>query len=146
MQRQLVFELPNDLKCIEEAVEFVVSRCSTCEDVARKLRLNFRVSLSEALANAMIYGNGRDPSKRVRVEVVLYTGSLTARVTDEGDGFDPTRVQDPCTPRNRMKVGGRGLHLMRNLMDEVRYNDRGNSVTLVLNLPRSDGLSREASA
>ncbi len=146
MQRQLVFELPNDLQCIEETVEFVVSRCSTCEEVARKLRVNFRVSLAEALTNAMIYGNGSDPSKRVRVEIFLYTCSLTARITDEGTGFDPHRIPDPTTPRNVKKVGGRGLFLMRNLMDEVRYNDRGNSVTLVLNLPSSERLSREASA
>ena len=146
MERQLLFELPNDLQCIEETVEFVVSRCSTCEEVGRKLRLNFRVSLIEALSNAMIYGNGHDPSKRVRVEVFLYEGSLTAQVTDEGAGFDPDRVPDPTTPRNVSKDGGRGLFLMKKLMDEVRYNDRGNSVTLVLHLPDPERISREASA
>jgi serine/threonine-protein kinase RsbW len=146
MERQLLFELPNDLQCIEETVEFVVSRCSTCEEAARKLRLNFRVSLIEALSNAMIYGNGRDPSKKVRVEVFVYRGSLTARVTDEGTGFDPQDVPDPTTHANRRKIGGRGLFLMRKLMDEVRYNDRGNSVTLVLHLPTPERISREASA
>ena len=146
MQRQLVFELPNDLRCIEETVDFVVSRCSTCEDVARKLQLNFRVSLVEALSNAMIYGNARDPSKRVRVEVFLQASSLTARVTDEGVGFDPHGIPDPTIPRNIREDRGRGLFLMRELMDEVRYNDCGNSVTLVLHLPTSDGISHEASA
>ena len=83
MERQLIFELPNDLRCIEETVDFVISRCSTCEEVARKLRLNFRVGLTEALSNEMIYGNSRDPSKRVRVEVFLRAGSVTARVLQE---------------------------------------------------------------
>ena len=135
MQRQLVFELPNDLHCIEETVDFVVSRCTTCEEVARKLQLNFRVSLTEALSNAMIYGNGSDPSKRVRVEVFLHGDSVTARVTDEGVGFDPREIPDPTGPVRRLKETGRGLFLMRELMDEVRFNASGNSVTLILHLP-----------
>ncbi len=146
MERQLVFELPNDLRCIEETVDFVVSRCSTCEEVARKLRLNFRVSLVEALTNAMVYGNARDPSKRVRVEVFLQASSVTARITDEGAGFDPAGVPDPTMPTNLLEDRGRGLFLMRELMDEVRFNDCGNCVTLVLHLPPSDRVSGEASA
>jgi serine/threonine-protein kinase RsbW len=146
MERELVFELPNDLSCIEEAVEFVVHRCSTCEASARKLKLNFRVGLTEALSNAMIYGNGRDPSKRVRVEVFLSRGAVTARVTDQGRGFDPDGVPDPTTPRNLCRVGGRGLFLMRKLLDEVRYNAQGNSVTLVLHLREREALQGEASA
>lgn len=146
MERELVFELPNDLQCIEDAVEFVARRCCDCEAVARRLRVNFRVGLAEALSNAMIYGNERDPSKRVRVQVTLRSESLTAQVTDQGVGFDPARVPDPTTPRNRHRVGGRGLFLMRKLMDEVRFNDRGNSVTLVLHLTEREALRGEASA
>lgn len=146
MDRQLVFELPNDLRCIEETVDFVVSRCSTCEEVARKLHLNFRVSLVEALSNAMIYGNGEDPSKRVHVEVFLEQGTVTARVTDEGAGFDPGGVPDPTVPLNVCRERGRGLFLMRELMDEVRFNARGNSVTLTLHLPPKERTSQEASA
>ena len=146
MERKLAFELPNDLRCIEETVDFVVSHCSTCEEVARKLRLNFRVSLMEALSNAMIYGNGRDPSKRVRVEVFLRVGSVTARVTDEGPGFDPRGVPDPTVPSNLLEDRGRGLFLMRKLMDEVHFNDCGNCVTLILYLPPSDRIANEASA
>jgi serine/threonine-protein kinase RsbW len=144
MERQLVFELPNDLCCIQETVDFVVSRCSTCEAVAQKLRLNFRVGLVEALSNAMIYGNGRDPSKRVLVEVFLQGGSVTARVTDEGLGFDPRVVPDPTAPTHLFEDRGRGLFLMREMMDEVRFNDTGNSVTLILHLPPE--VSEEASA
>ena len=146
MERELVFELPNDLGCIEEAVEFVVGRCSTCQEVARKLRLNFRVSLVEALSNAMIYGNGRDPHKRVRLEVTVMKGRVTARVTDQGRGFDPNRVPDPTTPRNLTREGGRGLFLMRQLMDEVHFNDRGNSVTLTLHFSDGEALQGKASA
>src|SRR5688572_2674741 len=134
METELVLELPNDLRQIEHAVEYVMQRCAACQPHGRKLRLNFRVSLTEALANAMLYGNRKDPDKRVRVEVIVGDEELVARVTDEGPGFDPDRVPDPTSPDNLEKSGGRGLFLMRELMDEVRFNERGNQVTLVLRL------------
>lgn len=146
MDRQLVFELPNNVQFIEDAVEFVLHRCTTCETAARKLGFNFRVCLTEALANAMIYGNRQDPSKRVRVEVFVEGNCLRARVTDQGDGFNPERVPDPTAATNLRKEGGRGIFLMRKLMDEVHFNERGNAVTLVLLLPDPRTTVREASA
>jgi len=139
----LVLELPSDVRSIEHAVEYVVRRCQARDTHAHRLRLNFRVGLTEALSNAMLYGNAHDPSKRVRVEVTLTSGAIRARVIDEGRGFDPCSIPDPTCPENLMKSGGRGLFLMRQLLDEVVYNDRGNEVTLVLlldpELPRLEG-------
>ncbi len=135
MAPDLVLDLPNDLASIEEAVDSVLERCSDCGDDPSSLRLNLRVGLSEALANAMLYGNGADPSKRVKVEVAFQGSTITARVTDEGRGFNPCRLRDPTCPANILKPEGRGIFLMRQLLDEVYFNDRGNSVTLVLRLP-----------
>ena len=139
MASDLVLDIPNDLASIEEAVDFVLERCSGCGDDQRSLRLNLRVGLSEALANAMLYGNGPDPSKRVKVEVAFQGSTITARVTDEGRGFDPCHLQDPTCTANILKGKGRGIFLMRKLLDEVYFNDRGNSVTLVLRLPPYTG-------
>ena len=108
--------------------------CSSCGDFARRLNLNFRVGLTEALSNAMLYGNGSDPQKRVRVEVAVRVEEVAVRVTDQGARFDPTKVPDPTLPANITKSGGRGIFLMKALMDEVKFNDQGNSVTLVLRL------------
>ena len=134
METELVLELPNDLRQIEHAVEYVMQRCAACQAHGRKLRLNFRVSLTEALSNAMLYGNDSDPDKRVRVEVIVGEREIKAKVTDEGSGFDPGEIPDPTSPDNLEKSGGRGLFLMRELMDEVHYNERGNQVTLILRL------------
>lgn len=139
MDRELVLELPNDVRSIEHAVAYVMSRCTSCEIAARKLHLNLRVGLTEALSNAMLYGNQDDPGKRVLVEVMLARESITARVTDEGAGFDPASVPDPTTPQNLVREGGRGLFLMRELLDDVQFNEQGNSVTLVLRLEPTDG-------
>ena len=134
MDQELILELPNDVRSIEHAVEYVMRHCSTCCDYARRFNLNFRVGLTEALSNAMLYGNASDPQKRVRVEVTVRMEEVAVRVTDEGVGFDPALVPDPTLPANLSKSGGRGIFLMKALMDEVRFNDQGNSVTLVLRL------------
>ena len=134
MDDDLVLEIPTDIHSIAGAVDYVMSRCLTCQAHARRLNLNFRVGLTEALSNAMMYGNGHDPSKNVVVEVVMAEGRLQATVRDQGAGFDPTAVPDPTLPENLSRPCGRGLFLMRELLDEVWYNDRGNEVTLVLRL------------
>jgi anti-sigma regulatory factor (Ser/Thr protein kinase) len=131
---ELVLELPNDIRSIGHAVDYVMERCSACCEQARMLDLNLRVGLTEALSNAMLYGNAEDPAKRVRVEIVIAGSEITARITDEGSGFDPDEVPDPTTPANVVKTRGRGIFLMRSLLDEVTFNAQGNSVTLVLRL------------
>jgi serine/threonine-protein kinase RsbW len=127
-----VLELPNDVRTIGGAVEYLTERCCALGFDSDRLRLNFRVGLTEALANAMLYGNSRDPAKRVRVEAQCTVESVTVRVTDEGRGFDPAGIPDPTTPRNRFRGGGRGLYLIRQLMDRVEFNEQGNSITMVL--------------
>ena len=132
MDQELILELPNDIRSIEHAVEYVTRHCTSCCEYARRLNLNFRVGLTEALSNAMLYGNNSDPEKSVRVEVAIKLEEVSVRVTDQGVGFDPRTVPDPTLPANISKSGGRGIFLMKALMDEVQFNDRGNSVTLVL--------------
>jgi serine/threonine-protein kinase RsbW len=132
MQQHYKLELPNDLQVIERSVQYLMERgCEVGFDYDR-LRLNFRVGLTEALANAMLYGNGKDPRKRVWLEVDLSRKSITIRVTDEGRGFDPRKVVDPTLPANRRRVGGRGIYLIKKLMDRVEFNEQGNSIKMVL--------------
>jgi serine/threonine-protein kinase RsbW len=146
MDRDLVLELPTDIKSIGSAVDYVLSRCTTCADHARRLNLNFKVGLTEALSNAMLYGNAHDPSKSVVVEVTIGPGRLQATIRDQGSGFDPTAIPDPTRPENLTRPCGRGLFLMRQLLDEVSYNDRGNEVTLVLRLDSGGALEGGARA
>ena len=127
-----VLELPSDPGVIETAVAYLVDRLRAYAYAGSRLNLNFRVGGAEALANAIIYGNGSDPEKRVRVEVELSAEEVALQVYDEGTGFDPAQVPDPTLPENLDGTGGRGIFLIRELMDEVRYNEPGNCVRLVL--------------
>lgn len=135
MDPELTFRLPSDILRIEDAVERVVARCNPYieqERRASRVRMNLRVALSEALSNAVLYGNGADVSKHVHVELSVTRTAIIARVTDEGPGFDYADVPDPTTPDGLLRTDGRGIFLMRNLLDEISFNERGNSVTLLL--------------
>lgn len=128
----LVLDLPSNLQSIHEIVDTVVRHCAGPETIDRRLNLNLRVGLTEALANAVLYGNGEDPEKNIRLEVDLGEREISIRVTDQGLGFDPEAIPDPTAPENLERATGRGVFLMRKLMDEVHFNETGNSVTLIL--------------
>ncbi len=132
MQTKHTFEVENDLRAVERVVEYLIERCREAGFGEDRLRLNFRVGVTEALVNAILYGNDRDPEKHVRVEARFSPGRATVRITDEGRGFNPADVPDPTLPDNRRRPGGRGIFLIRKLMDEVIFNERGNSITMVL--------------
>ena len=132
MPYDYTLELPNDLRAIERAVAYLVERGREKGFDYDRLRLNLRVGLTEALANAMLYGNCRDPRKRVRIEAHVGASEIVVQVTDEGRGFDPNKVLDPTLLSNRTRPGGRGIFLIRKLMDRVEFNERGNSITMVL--------------
>jgi serine/threonine-protein kinase RsbW len=99
---------------------------------ARAVRFNLRVALTEAICNAMLYGSGGDASKRVAVRVAYGPNVVEMEVTDEGGGFDPDVVPDPTSAERRLRANGRGIFLIRHLVDEVRFNEKGNAVCMVL--------------
>lgn len=125
-------ELPSDLRLIEATVGYLEGRCRAYAFEGSRLDLNFRVGVTEALANAVLYGNKSDPRKIVSVEISLDPEKVVIHVADQGNGFDPRSVRDPTEPENLHATGGRGLFLIRKLMDEIEYNDRGNAVRMVL--------------
>ncbi len=96
---------------------------------------DLRLAAQEAVVNAVEHGNRCDETKKVYVRCHVNGDSLVVTVRDEGDGFDPGEIPDPTLPENILKEHGRGIFLMRNLCDEVRYGPRGNEVTLIKKLP-----------
>lgn len=140
-----VLELPNDLGAIERSVDYLLERCRDAGFDERRLRLNFRVGVAEALANAMMYGNARDPGKQVILETWVSPTRIRVRITDEGTGFDPETLPDPTLPQNRTSARGRGVYLITELMDEVSFNERGNSIEMVLYGEGEHPRKREAS-
>lgn len=92
------------------------------------------VSLTEAVNNAILHGNKSDRTKKVHVRCELLPGWLAVSVSDEGKGFKPEKVRNPLRKKNLLKESGRGIFLMRTLMDKVEFEmgTSGARVTLWL--------------
>lgn len=99
--------------------------------------LNVPVALTEALSNAILRGNGDDPAKHVHVRAQVDSERLVVEVADEGSGFDlEASAIDPTTPANIDREDGRGLFLMRKLMDSVERIDLANGSVVRMTLNR----------
>ena len=127
---ELMLDVPSDLAYVGEAVELVARHCPSGILSPRRIEFNLRTALAEALANAILYGNGQDPSKHVRVRVETASDAVRLHVSDEGNGFDPTGLPDPTSPENLEREEGRGLFVMQHLVDHVTFNAKGNAICL----------------
>ena len=127
-------EIPSDVEYIEGVVELARQRCRELKFSATQCSLNIPVALSEALSNAILRGNEAVGGKQVRVRAIVTDTTLVFEIVDEGPGFDVEEcTQDCTTEENLTKEVGRGLFLMRRLVDEVEsYRDQGNVVRLTL--------------
>jgi len=87
------------------------------------------LALREALNNAVIHGNGMDPKKLVEIRCRCERGKgVWLIVRDQGRGFDPSTVPNPLTPQGLVAEHGRGIHLIKLLMDEVSFKRGGSEV------------------
>jgi serine/threonine-protein kinase RsbW len=131
----VTLRLPSDVNCIEEAVELVTRHCLAGQQATPTIRFRLRVVLSEALSNAIVRGNCEDRTKWVEVRAELVPDSIRVYVTDEGPGFDPDAVPEPIRPEQLDEDQGRGLYLIRKLVDAVQFNEQGNSICMILRRP-----------
>jgi len=88
--------------------------------------IDIEMALLEALANAVIHGNSDSSRKSVYVTCRCYMdGEVAITVRDEGKGFDSSTVPDPTFLENLLFTHGRGIYLMKTLMDEVSFEEGG---------------------
>jgi serine/threonine-protein kinase RsbW len=128
----VTLRLPSDVNCIEEVVELVTRHCLAGHSTSKTTQFRLRVVLSEALSNAIVRGNGEDRTKWVDVRAELVPDAIRVSVTDEGPGFDPGAIPEPLLPEQLDEAGGRGLYLIRKLVDAVQFNEQGNSICMIL--------------
>jgi serine/threonine-protein kinase RsbW len=92
---------------------------------------DIETALHEAICNAVVHGNAEDPDKGIYVSCrCSIDGEISITVRDEGQGFDSRAVPDPTTSENRLLAHGRGIYLMRALMDEVSFEEGGRVVSM----------------
>ena len=123
---RLELSLRSEVSAISPFVDTLMHLIRKCKWVSGNEQ-DIQIALREALANAVIHGNHQDPGKHVYVGCRGGTDEVSIVVRDEGQGFDPGDVPDPTAPENIKSSHGRGIYLMKTLMDEVRF-ERGGTV------------------
>ena len=121
---------PGSIAKVQPFVEKIVSRYK----VSPNKKHSILISLTEAVTNAIIHGNRKDESKTVQVRLNKRKDHLSFRISDEGAGFDYKNLPDPTAPENICKCGGRGVFLMHELSDQVRFYDDGRTVEMQFKL------------
>ena len=93
---------------------------------------DIELALSEALANAVVHGAKADPAKIVECDVACdeQHGMLIV-VRDPGPGFDPSQIVDPCYGEHIYSSHGRGIYLINQLMDEVKFQKNGTEIHML---------------
>ena len=123
---------PDLLPEIEDWIMEIAQEANLNEDKFNHLAL----SVAEASANSIVHGNKADKNIPVYIKVTYDSEQIEVTFSDRGTGFKIEEVPDPTAPENLLKDNGRGIHIMRSFLDDLRYNfsDNGTEVTLVLKL------------
>jgi len=122
--------LPADAEAIATAVDTISAALMRLE-VPEQKRFEVALAVQEALANAVVHGCGNDPSKQVRCRLQSDSqGRIVIIVTDPGPGFSPEVLSDVKRGEKLYADHGRGVYLIRQLMDEVHFQDRGNEIRM----------------
>ncbi len=93
---------------------------------------NMAIAVTELVNNAIMHGNKQDPQKMVRILAVYQTDRVVVTIEDEGEGFDPEEIDNPTDPQNLWKQNGRGVFLVKNLIDEVEIVSSSQGAKVVL--------------
>ena len=117
---------------VEQKAEALAREAGVDDDDLFKISMAVR----EAAVNAVIHGNAQDPDKQITVSLENTGASLIFSVADQGKGLDPDTLPDPLAPENLMRGSGRGIFLIRSLMDEVHFKqlNPGTELTLIKHL------------
>lgn len=117
------------VETVEQTAERFALQAGFDEDTASQIAMVSR----EAAVNAVVHGNKYDPQKHVTASFELTETNLTIEIADQGPGLDPDQCPDPLAPENLLRTSGRGIFLMRALMDEVHFRQLspGTQITMI---------------
>ena len=104
-------------------------------------RFHIDMAVREAVINAVVHGNRHNPGLDIDVSLENTGTALVFTIADQGQGFDPDQLPDPLAPENLLRGSGRGVFLIRSLMDEVHFRQLhpGTELTMVKRLAAEGG-------
>ena len=130
LREKIEFEFPSAISLMHSILDYLTKRVEKLGVVGGDASHLF-IALDEAFVNAVKHGNKFDARKNVRVAAEISKKEARFTFEDQGEGFDVAAIPDPRDPENLFKTSGRGVLLIHNIMDEVRYNERGNRLEMI---------------
>lgn len=121
---------PSNISKVEQYVNQIAARFQ----LDQEKHANLLISLTEAVNNAIIHGNKQDRTKTVSIKLAQTKSGLAVRVSDQGGGFNYDKLPDPTCPERLCECGGRGVFLMNQLCDKMRYINGGSTVEMQFRL------------
>ena len=137
LEKELI--IPSSQEHLSEADEFIESTLAEL-GVDGSLVADIAITSTELINNAILHGNKGDAGKRVKIRLAVKNETVKIDIIDQGDGFDPTNIPDPLAKENLLKEVGRGIFIVKSLVDSLEFDQEpgwGTKATLTKNL--SDG-------
>jgi serine/threonine-protein kinase RsbW len=124
---------PSNRPGLIQEIESLAERAAFHAGLAEDERDSLAIAITEVGNNAIIHGNKRDPNKKIHLTIHAGPDGVEVIVRDEGNGFNPEHLSNPLDPENLLRESGRGVFIMRSLMDDVRFDfsKGGTEVTIV---------------
>lgn len=123
--------IPSDQSYLPKVEKFVVRFCKKA-NLSEDQSDNMAIAITELVNNGIIHANKFSPDKKVTIKVAYYPDRIAVSVIDQGSGFDPAEISNPTDPANLWRQNGRGIFLVKNLIDEVEINPTAEGTTVVL--------------
>lgn len=124
--------IPSDLNRIKD-VEKVTEKIAGYLNFSEDDRDSLAIAVTEIVGNAIIHGNKNNINKKVTIKFEYFNDTIIVQIQDQGEGFDVEEIDNPLEPENLLKESGRGIFIVKALMNEIDfYHDKkGTIVRLV---------------
>ncbi len=124
VQMQSISELvPSTIDNLLQSVSYKVK-------LSEEENYQIRLILEEAITNGISHGNNYDTSLKVHISISYENGVIKMSIKDEGEGFNLQEVPDPVKNESMLNPSGRGIYIIKDLADDVKFNDQGNEIII----------------
>lgn len=122
--------LPGEVRAISAATDSISAKLQQLQ-IPEEKQMEIILAVQEAFANAIVHGCNNDPSKEVCCRLEQYeNGRILIVVSDPGPGYSPQHVPDPMEGDHIYQDHGRGIYIIRQLMDEVTFERNGSQIRM----------------
>lgn len=128
------FSIPSNVLEIDNAIMKITEGITKTAELDQEDIWRIYTALYEAIINGVEHGNKNNVQKRIHISYRIFSGWVVFQVRDEGIGFDTKSLPNPLDDSNLLKPSGRGVYMMKKIMDKVKFNRAGNEVTMSLSL------------